>query len=362
VTSQNDPDRALDALLRQMSADRPSSSDCPDFEQFAAWSDGALEISERRRVEHHLSTCGRCQQVLAAFTATAPAVPAASPLWRRPFVRWLIPITAAAAAAMVWAVRPDDGGTTTFAPTSTTARLEPQSDAERPAAEPRQPPPEARQDANERENRAPAAAPPDVTDRAEAPADVSRNLHSARPAEPPSKAETEALRQRTAEAPASAAAAAPARPAAARTAPPSPPPTLADSAAAAGPRAEAAFSPEMAANAGPVVMATPDPARQWRLRGGGLERTDDGGATWQAIALPAGAAPTAGACPSRNVCWLIGPSGLVLRTTDGASFSAVNIPGAGALVSVRAEGASRATITAADGRTFATVDGGTTWK
>jgi photosystem II stability/assembly factor-like uncharacterized protein len=62
------------------------------------------------------------------------------------------------------------------------------------------------------------------------------------------------------------------------------------------------------------------------------------------------------------VCWLIGPSGLVLRTTDGASFSAVNIPGAGALVSVRAEDASRATITAADGRTFATVDGGTTWK
>jgi photosystem II stability/assembly factor-like uncharacterized protein len=48
-------------------------------------------------------------------------------------------------------------------------------------------------------------------------------------------------------------------------------------------------------------------------------------------------------------------------TTDGSRFESVGIPGAGALVSIQATDASRATVTAADKQVYVTTDGGRTW-
>ena len=104
-----------------------------------------------------------------------------------------------------------------------------------------------------------------------------------------------------------------------------------------------------------------DPASRWRLRAGVVERSTSGGSSWQPATIPAGAIVTSGAAPALNVCWLAGPAGTVLRTTDGIRFDAVSIPGAGALVSIQATDASRATATAADGTTYTTTDGGKKW-
>jgi photosystem II stability/assembly factor-like uncharacterized protein len=70
---------------------------------------------------------------------------------------------------------------------------------------------------------------------------------------------------------------------------------------------------------------------------------------------------TSGAAPLPLVSWLVGPAGVVLLTTDGRTFSRLPFPEAANLVSVRATDARIATVTAQDGRTSATNDGGQTW-
>jgi photosystem II stability/assembly factor-like uncharacterized protein len=112
----------------------------------------------------------------------------------------------------------------------------------------------------------------------------------------------------------------------------------------------------------PVEIRSPDPSYRWRIRGALVEHSRNGGSTWQSATIPAGTVITAGMSPAADVCWLVGPNARVLRTTNGSRFDAANIPGAGALVSVQATDADRATVTAASGRTYVTTDGGKTWN
>lgn len=70
---------------------------------------------------------------------------------------------------------------------------------------------------------------------------------------------------------------------------------------------------------------------------------------------------TAGSSTSRDVCWIVGRAGIVLVTTDGATWQRHPIPEAADLTAVRAIDARTATVTTADGRQFATADGGITW-
>jgi photosystem II stability/assembly factor-like uncharacterized protein len=129
----------------------------------------------------------------------------------------------------------------------------------------------------------------------------------------------------------------------------------------AAPAAAAALT-RLGAQVAIVDIQSPDPQRRWRIRGGIVERSDNAGGSWQPVGLPPGAVPVAGAAPLPNVCWLVGRSGLVLRTTDGVTFRSVSVPGAGDLVTVRAEDANRATVMSSDGRGYATVDGGMSWR
>jgi photosystem II stability/assembly factor-like uncharacterized protein len=141
---------------------------------------------------------------------------------------------------------------------------------------------------------------------------------------------------------------------------PTPPGPLADRAASA-PTAQDGLS-RLASAANPVEIHSPDPARRWRIRGQAVERSDTAGASWQPVTLPGGAAPTGGSAPARDVLWLIGPAGLVLRTGDALSFEVVKVPGAGNLTAIQADDANRASVTASDGRSFVTTDGGRAWK
>ena len=69
----------------------------------------------------------------------------------------------------------------------------------------------------------------------------------------------------------------------------------------------------------------------------------------------------AGSAPSVETCWLVGRGGIVLLTTDGRKWRTVEPPTNADFVGVAASDASTATITADDGRKFATSDSGKHW-
>jgi len=71
---------------------------------------------------------------------------------------------------------------------------------------------------------------------------------------------------------------------------------------------------------------------------------------------------TARATPSANVIWRVGRAGLVQLATDGRTFTRLPFPEAVDLTAVTATDESHAVVTAADGRTFQTADGGRTWQ
>jgi hypothetical protein len=111
------------------------------------------------------------------------------------------------------------------------------------------------------------------------------------------------------------------------------------------------------------VIQTPDAGVQYRIPGAGVvERSSDGGATWQGQSVKSKAEILAGAAPSENVCWLVGRGGIILLTTDGQKWRKIPSPSAVDLVGVTAADAASATVTAADGREFSTKDGGRTWQ
>jgi hypothetical protein len=102
---------------------------------------------------------------------------------------------------------------------------------------------------------------------------------------------------------------------------------------------------------------------RWRiLPSGGVESSRDGGATWIRASVNALLILTGGSSPSPSVCWLIGRNGTVLLTTDGFQFTRVSFPLTVDLVSIRAEDATRASVTTATGAVLTTTDAGATWR
>ena len=122
------------------------------------------------------------------------------------------------------------------------------------------------------------------------------------------------------------------------------------------------MSARVDAVSGAMIVST-TPSSRWRtVPGGAVERSTDGGSTWQRQQTGVTSTLTAGASPSPLVCWLVGQRGIVLLSTDGTAWMRVAFPEPIDLVSVRATDARTATVTASDGRAFDTTDGGTTWK
>ena len=94
------PVRLLRATLQARGPADPSP-ECLDAETVAAWADDTLGRDERRAAEAHAADCGRCQALVAAMAQTAPPAAGRS-WWRAPVMGWLVPLTAAAAALLVW--------------------------------------------------------------------------------------------------------------------------------------------------------------------------------------------------------------------------------------------------------------------
>ena len=128
---------------------------------------------------------------------------------------------------------------------------------------------------------------------------------------------------------------------------------------AAAPAESASFRRVAAA----LEIRTPDPAVRWRVVDGRLvQRSLDAGATWvDQYRADEGVTLTAGVAPSTTACWLVGRAGAIVRTIDGRAWQRVRFPEPLDFTAVVAGDARTATVTAADGRQFATTDGGTTW-
>ena len=343
------PGRLLREALRGRTP-TPPAPDCLDAATLAAWADGALSARERAAAERHASSCARCQALVAAMARTAPPL---ARTWRHASaIKWIAPLAVAAAAAVVWVV-----------------------------VAPRQPRPAAA-----RAQAAAAAASPSSVDAKKPAASTSAELAS----EQSLQAKSDQQRGATGRADA---ARAPRLPAEQTNIAPAPAPLVARDAAAAPPPPVAPLPPAAAAEETvpqtfaqtsapapqarflgeraralakaldvPVQILSPDPNSRWRIVASGVERSTDGGLTWQPQSTGVATPLTAGSAPSPAVCWLVGPGGLVLLSTDGAAWQRASLPEAIDLQSVRASDAANATVTSADGRRFATTDGGKSWR
>lgn len=392
--------KSFDHLLREtLKAPPPEPPDgCLDAGVLAAWFEGTLDPIERAAAEAHAADCSRCQAVLAAMIRTEPPMES-RPWWRSPAFGWLVPITVAAAALVVYVrmdPRPMESqvahAPAVAAPAATTSP----SSADQAAAE--QPPQGTARDSIA--STAPSGArassrPSGQTANLEAMAKRAEQTQmpvqskAAPPAgEAPARKDSveapldELTRQRAASVAVTSPVPAPppSQPGGAfRDATPSPAAPAPAAAPSAEDRTRAAAMADKRSLAESVIVnarTTPDTPRQpqivlqtadgstrWRiLTPGSVQRSNDAGATWETQSTGVSAILSSGAAPSKNVCWLVGKGGVVLLSADGRSWLRLPFPQAVDLVSVLATDASSATVTTASGRTFTTVDGGKNWK
>jgi hypothetical protein len=120
-----------------------------------------------------------------------------------------------------------------------------------------------------------------------------------------------------------------------------------------------------------ALLKAPSSSVLWRVgKGGSIERSADAGKTWASQTSTSQEDWLAGAAISETVCWLVGRHGAIARTVDGEHWERVAAPpqaaGTGGAMpdwtEITARDLRTAAVTAADGRKFATADGGKTWQ
>jgi hypothetical protein len=334
--------KSLDRLLREALRERTApnlSGPCLDAETVAGWFDGTLGARDRAAAEAHAADCARCQALLAAMVRTDP--PALSQPWRRPaFIAWLVPLSVAVAALLVWVNLPERPGARPPVNTPGDVKLD---------------------DGTERRTEAYRS------DEARVPPTTGRNdLASGKKEKQREERSERAARSRDAVAQHAGSGA--------RAAPEPPPPPPPPSAAAPAPSPESVAETITVGRPQPAVarmssaprnalIVSLDSVTRWRIAAdGAVQRSTDGGLTWQTQATGADVTLTAGASPSSTVCWLVGPGGVVLVTTDGRSWERLAFPEVVDLVSIRASDDRTATVTTIDGRRFTTADRGQSWE
>jgi hypothetical protein len=301
---------------------RASNEACLDPETLALWVDDGLSAAERAAAERHVADCARCQATLAALVRTAPILERQRPWWQTLKAAWLAPVAAAATALAIWIAIPG----------APPRRSLPESV---PASAPAAPSPQPAKE--EAENKPEVAAKPPVVERRDEKRLVDKAPTSEIAAAPPLEA--------------------------------APPPAANVSPAAAAPRAfsqgvaaDAISKSARQANSIASEIISPDPMSRWRISGGRIvDRSTDGGTTWQEQPTGATSTLTAGSATSPLVCWMVGQAGVVLLSTDGRTWRRMGFPTTVDLVSVRATDERTATVTDANGRTYVTTDGGVTW-
>ncbi len=350
-----------------------SGKECPDASLLAAYFDRELTPAEAKW-ELHFSTCARCQGQLAALARSEPRAeqPALRRFWHLPVrqagLRWIAPLATAAAAAALWIVlRPT-------LPNLEPAAGGPARPASRPAAESTAP---AKPAAEKEEAMGHRVEPPTAAARL---GGLDRTAPAQKPEEKaegvaPKGAERiygmqaqispeAALKAKAGPSGAAGAVSRDAAVATAVAAPTSPkaPETTADRAQLARNAPAARGRALLAAQTLELRVAAPGGQVMWRFGPEGtVEHSRDAGKTWKGQLLKDTPTLLAGSAPSETVCWAVGAAGTVWRTTDGERWETVSAPTQADLIRVEARDALHAAVTAADGTTYRTNDGGHTW-
>lgn len=305
-----------------------------DAERLAAFADGSLTRAERAAVEAHAADCGPCLEMLAAMIRTEP--PAQPSRWRPAIVlRWAVPAMVGATALALW-VNVDRAPREEIAAPQTKIEAVPQESRAAPA-EPLAPAPETR-----------ARSAADAANKSVPPPSSAAARDALQQRTVREEAEEQKLARKDAAAPTPGRAREGFADTAQQAAPTAPP--------AAG----AAGSRRLAATASTIDVASSDASTRWRMRGGVLERTTDGGKTWETRAEALQGAWIAGASPAPDVVWFIGRGGDVLIYADGQAVRR-RLPEGVDPVSVVVVNGREGVVSAVDGRAFATTDGGVTW-
>jgi photosystem II stability/assembly factor-like uncharacterized protein len=117
-----------------------------------------------------------------------------------------------------------------------------------------------------------------------------------------------------------------------------------------------------ASNPTPISIPTSDKQVIYRIVGAGfVERSADGGRTWQGQLVSETADFTAGSAPSAKICWLVGRTGAIFRTSDGSNWKKIPPPANVDFVAISASDASTATVTASGGQKYSTENTGKIW-
>ncbi len=414
--TQGDHKAGFDSMLRRgLSSDSPRAAQaCPEPDLLAAYYERSLAPVEVERFDAHLATCERCRAQIAALVRSEkpdqkqPDVPA-SWLWNW---RWLAPAVAAIAIIVIWAgVREHNKATSEPTEVAMTETTRPQETVV-PS------PPVAQREAPARSVTGGALSKPAATpnlekkfsgpslqglakERGQAPTAAAG---TAKPGEPPSSARESAGESSaggsagvvggvvTAPAPTSKEDST-AVPALVQSAPADglsaeneivtniAKPRASSSGAALAPRqfslstkrpagaapakAKSAAADQLAVrevSAHPIVIASPDPTKSWRIAvSGAIEVSNDSGVTWQMQRPGIAGAMTSGFALSSKICWIVGRAGAVLRTVNGTDWKQVAAPTTLELTHVTVWSAKRAQVTAADGSSYVTKDGGKSW-
>lgn len=359
---------------------------CPAAGDLAAFLEGGLSGSERDAIERHATACDRCQQTLAIIGSSLPPTAADSPAWRAWLtverLGWLVPAAAATAVVLYIAVTPVIAPRQTskrartgisLATTAQKSTAAPDVVSNQPAPPP---PPAAPQSSAATAPRSttapPAASKPGrirqapASEIAAADADSLRALSGGRgraPSHEPRVAQAAPSKTEI------VASALPALPPAAAPAMPQAQFQLAPAGATVDQVQQQRKVAEAATDAPPrpialtpAIVVAPGTAVRWRLDSGGrISRSHDSGVTWELLAYRAPSDIFALSAPTPTTCWLAGRAGLVVLTLDGERWERRPFPEAVDLIAIEARDGRHATVTARDGRRFATEDGGATW-
>lgn len=413
--ASRDDDKVMGGLLRRTLASSPKSeiatagNDCPPPDVLAAYYERSLGAEESAPYELHFSQCARCREQLAAMVraeqAPGPQVGWAW-LWN-PY--WLAPALGVLALAVFFGAHRFTQTATTSQPASAPLLAmsrpgqplsqEPAQKSGTPIENPRSAPLTQRQKAAsdsaardslvETRPLSPQASPP-VANKKDVPSN-GRNIDALQPLvesgnraadslPPPKPVESQSTSPSVAvSGTAAVLSAAPAGPSAvggaiarARpSAPEAPAETVnrnqAEAPAAMSRYSAAAKAPSPQLDARSItqkVFQTPNTNVLWRSADGGfVERSPDGGATWEGQLLPGSSGEIdAGSSPTPKICWLAGSGGTIYLTKDAVNWKKIQPPVPADFSAIQATDASNATVTTSDGRKFQTSDGGKKWK
>lgn len=356
------------------SASPVDAGPCPSPEIFAAYYEHSLDPEETERYDAHIASCAACRATLAGVARASlgdnDAIASDEHRvsrwnWRRVGL-WLVPAAAATCAVFI-GLALHQRSSATHEQSAAVAELR---SAPAPSSEPLPaPPPTIASDAViapdsaralDRKSRQPVAAlKMPMAPKPSAPAPVPPLLSA--PAIVAGSADAASATVEVAPS-----GAAPAPPRAQRDARQQSMQSFSANSTMALAKKPKAAAPPQASEAKQakdhLVVTAPDSTITWTIHTNHVQYTENGTPSPVQDFLPTNSAIAAGSAPGGKTCWLVGSGGAVVRTTDGRNWLAATPPTSADLTAITAQNARSATVTSADGKTYSTTDGGSTWK